>query len=632
MPKISICMMVKDEEKNIRRCLDSIKILLTNDFAELIVVDTGSIDKTPDIVKEYTNNLHFHSWNNNFAEMRNITISYAKGEWIFILDADEELENANELVELFKSIDTKKINTIGVLVKNPSNLTSKEGYMISMSPRLFKNDGDFKYIGAVHNQPLFKEPIYYSNISIWHYGYITNDKALMEKKYKRTASILQEELKKNPNNLYYRYQLGVSYSMYGEINKALEEFRKAYELLKNKKSQDKFVYSYIYSAYAREAYRNEKYREVIEVTEEGIKIRNDFIDLYYLKGFASYKLGLINEAINTFDKYLKLNDDINNLNIIKDMSISLYNIDNNSKDNVYLVYVQYYLENKNYDDAYKFAKKISDNKRKIYEIINILIKDEKIDELKNVYLNINIEEEKKYFEFVLEEQIDKIEKEKAFLIRKTFSQIENNYGKLCLSIMSDNLLEVYNFIKSLELDKEPIYYFKLFNKLKENMEVVIKLLKVLNPNKQRNVINFLINRYEFEEHFKKYLHNVNFNIRDLQMIVLLKIILEILLTNYVSNTDIIINEYYELFLKYIDVGTIYIENMYQTDKIRLNYKYVESNEIKFLMIFYLIKVHLSKKEYKIAFKYLKEIIEVQPNYARLIQMYMEKIDFELKNN
>lgn len=632
MPKISICMMVKDEEKNIRRCLDSIKILLTNDFAELIVVDTGSIDKTPDIVKEYTNNLHFHSWNNNFAEMRNITISYAKGEWIFILDADEELENANELVELFKSIDTKKINTIGVLVKNPSNLTSKEGYMISMSPRLFKNDGDFKYIGAVHNQPLFKEPIYYSNISIWHYGYITNDKALMEKKYKRTASILQEELKKNPNNLYYRYQLGVSYSMYGEINKALEEFRKAYELLKNKKSQDKFVYSYIYSAYAREAYRNEKYREVIEVTEEGIKIRNDFIDLYYLKGFASYKLGLINEAINTFDKYLKLNDDINNLNIIKDMSISLYNIDNNSKDNVYLVYVQYYLENKNYDDAYKFAKKISDNKRKIYEIINILIKEKKIDELKNVYLNINIEEEKKYFEFVLEEQIDKIEKEKAFLIRKTFSQIENNYGKLCLSIMSDNLLEVYNFIKSLELDKEPIYYFKLFNKLKENMEVVIKLLKVLNPNKQRNVINFLINRYEFEEHFKKYLHNVNFNIRDLQMIVLLKIILEILLTNYVSNTDIIINEYYELFLKYIDVGTIYIENMYQTDKIRLNYKYVESNEIKFLMIFYLIKVHLSKKEYKIAFKYLKEIIEVQPNYARLIQMYMEKIDFELKNN
>ncbi|WDU83954.1 tetratricopeptide repeat protein [Caloramator sp. Dgby_cultured_2] len=145
--------------------------------------------------------------------------------------------------------------------------------------------------------------------------------------------------------------------MYGEINKALEEFRKAYELLKNKKSQDKFVYSYIYSAYAREAYRNEKYREVIEVTEEGIKIRNDFIDLYYLKGFAYYKLGLISEAINTFQKYLKLNDDINNLNIIKDMSISLYNIDNNSKDNVYLVYVQYYLENKNYEDAYKFAKK-----------------------------------------------------------------------------------------------------------------------------------------------------------------------------------------------------------------------------------------------------------------------------------
>lgn len=414
--------------------------------------------------------------------------------------------------------------------------------------------------------------------------------------------------------------------MYGEINKALEEFRKAYELLKNKKSQDKFVYSYIYSAYAREAYRNEKYREVIEVTEEGIKIRNDFIDLYYLKGFAYYKLGLINEAINTFDKYLKLNDDINNLNIIKDMSISLYNIDNNSKDNVYLVYVQYYLENKNYDDAYKFAKKISDNKRKIYEIINILIKDEKIDELKNVYLNINIDEEKKYFEFVLEEQIDKIEKEKAFLIRRSFSEIDNNYGKLCISLTTDDLNYIYNFIKSLDLNKEPIYYFKLYEKYKENVEMVISQIKCLNTHKQRVVINFLISKCGFEEYFKKYLNNVNYNKHDLQKIVLLKIILEIILKNYANNTDNITNEYYNLFLKYIDLGIIYLKNIYQIDKIRLNYKYIEDGEIRFFMIFYLIKGHLIKNEYNIALKYIREIIEVHSIYAKFIKKFMEEID------
>lgn len=55
--------------------------------------------------------------------------------------------------------------------------------MLNASPRIFRNDGSFKYIGAVHNQPVFKEPILYTKVSLWHYGYIVLDKALMEKVY-----------------------------------------------------------------------------------------------------------------------------------------------------------------------------------------------------------------------------------------------------------------------------------------------------------------------------------------------------------------------------------------------------------------------------------------------------------------
>ncbi|NLL52873.1 MAG: glycosyltransferase, partial [Peptococcaceae bacterium] len=85
MKLLSICMMVKDEEKNLPRCLESLKPLMQQVDSELIIVDTGSTDNTVNIAKSYTERVYFHPWNNNFSEMRNITISYAQGEWILIL-------------------------------------------------------------------------------------------------------------------------------------------------------------------------------------------------------------------------------------------------------------------------------------------------------------------------------------------------------------------------------------------------------------------------------------------------------------------------------------------------------------------------------------------------------------------
>ena len=71
---LSIGMMVKNEEKNLDKCLSSVMPLVDNLGAELIIVDTGSEDKTVEIAKKYTDKLYFHKWNNDFSAMRNITI------------------------------------------------------------------------------------------------------------------------------------------------------------------------------------------------------------------------------------------------------------------------------------------------------------------------------------------------------------------------------------------------------------------------------------------------------------------------------------------------------------------------------------------------------------------------------
>ena len=84
---LSVAMIVKDEEHNIRRALESLKGVAD----EIVVVDTGSTDRTPEIVREYTDKLYFHPWKNDFSEARNNSLKYPTCEWVLIFDADEEL-------------------------------------------------------------------------------------------------------------------------------------------------------------------------------------------------------------------------------------------------------------------------------------------------------------------------------------------------------------------------------------------------------------------------------------------------------------------------------------------------------------------------------------------------------------
>ena len=107
---LSIVMMVKNEEINLDKTLFALSDLRTEIDSELIILDTGSIDNTVEIAKKYTDKVYFAKWNNNFADMRNISISYATGEWILILDADEKLTNYDRLKEFFNSDLKEKYN------------------------------------------------------------------------------------------------------------------------------------------------------------------------------------------------------------------------------------------------------------------------------------------------------------------------------------------------------------------------------------------------------------------------------------------------------------------------------------------------------------------------------------------
>ena len=91
------------------------------------------------------------------------------------------------------------------------NITDdKNSHVITNILRLFRNN-NFFYTGSIHEQPAFKQPVININTSIIHYGYLSTDKDLMEYKFRRNLELIKNELKKDPENIYFLFQLSQSY-------------------------------------------------------------------------------------------------------------------------------------------------------------------------------------------------------------------------------------------------------------------------------------------------------------------------------------------------------------------------------------------------------------------------------------
>ena len=98
MATISLCMIVKNEEKVLARCLDSIQDLMD----EIIIVDTGSFDRTKEIAAKYTDRIYDFVWDNDFAAARNFSFSKAGCDYIYTADADEVIDEENR--EKFRAV------------------------------------------------------------------------------------------------------------------------------------------------------------------------------------------------------------------------------------------------------------------------------------------------------------------------------------------------------------------------------------------------------------------------------------------------------------------------------------------------------------------------------------------------
>lgn len=161
---ISLCMIVKNEEDNLPRCLDSVKGCVD----EIIIVDTGSDDNTREIARAYTPNVHSFKWIDDFSAARNYAFDFATMDYTMWLDADDVLspEEAEKLIKLKATLPPQT----AVVTMLYHTHFDENGYptLTSTRGRLFRSDLNFRWIDPVHEYVPMRPPIFASDIAISH--------------------------------------------------------------------------------------------------------------------------------------------------------------------------------------------------------------------------------------------------------------------------------------------------------------------------------------------------------------------------------------------------------------------------------------------------------------------------------
>ena len=306
--RLSLCMIVKNEGQNLPRCLASVKPFVD----EMIVVDTGSQDDTPEIAVQYGAKVKTFKWIDDFAAARNYALSQVSGEWVLVLDADEELVVGAE--DFRERLNLQGESLAYSLIR--TEVDEEQGMAPLHTIRLFRNIPEFKYVNRFHeqlnyqNQPIPEHLVEdLESLRILHYG--CAEPQLLQKNLNRNIPLLETIRQEEGLSLMLLYCLAGMYNDTGQTEKAQDCYVEAFDRLLpnlmqgNPPEEFSFVPSLLFSL-AAQTLQQKDYETARLLCQRGLEWCPDYPPLNYIAGHTLIDLGFPLGAIAYFQKCVQL--------------------------------------------------------------------------------------------------------------------------------------------------------------------------------------------------------------------------------------------------------------------------------------------------------------------------------------
>lgn len=210
---IAAAMIVRDEEAHLGRCLASLRPMCD----EIVVVDTGSRDRTIEIARQFGAQVHEHPWTNNFAAARNSALSYVEADWAFTIDADEEVTET-DMASVRSGLADPAV-LVGLVRQCP-----RPGWTDCDELRFSRTGRGLRFERAVHEHltgfdPNVPEVIARVPVHLHHHGYDTD--AELVRKATRDLPIIATELQRRPDDHFLRAARGKCLARLGRYDDAI---------------------------------------------------------------------------------------------------------------------------------------------------------------------------------------------------------------------------------------------------------------------------------------------------------------------------------------------------------------------------------------------------------------------------
>ncbi len=283
--RVSLCMIVKDEEHNLPDCLRGLAEL----FDEIVVADTGSTDRTREVATGLGARVVEFPWCDDFAAARNASLTAATGDWVMWLDADDRLDDANraKLRDLFARLGTE---TAAYAMKCACVTGAGTSETVVDHMRLFRNDPRLRWTYRVHEQILpairaIGGQVRWADVTVRHVGYA--DPALRRKKLDRDLRLLHLDEAAKPDDPFTLFNLGTVYQEIGNIAEALPLLRRS---LQGSHPTDSIVRK-LYALIAGGHRRLKQPAEALAACQEGRRHYPNDAELLFLEGLLHREQG-----------------------------------------------------------------------------------------------------------------------------------------------------------------------------------------------------------------------------------------------------------------------------------------------------------------------------------------------------